>query len=1452
VLDQREEEIEESISTPPDRSPEVSDCEGESWASPGFGEWLQRATIDDVVAKYTKDSSVYHFVRDYESTGPEILYVPAFLPGGSRRDFLVDSGASKSVIDESVYLSLPEPRPVLNPTNVKFQVANGAAMRPKGVIHAPVTFDDGVTHVKVHLPLFVCSTGSSGKCILGSDAGIRLGLTLDWAKKQLHFDSKYARLPLNCTAGRPDRPEPYTAKTLQSVVVKAYCYAGVTVGTRHGMPPRSWRSHAYVEAVDTLWEERGLLVVPGMIDFGRGPDEICLVNMNEYDVVIRKGTALGQLQPGAEEKGNGYESLASVHEVVSEEPGGLESMFNIVCPRGEQVFSAQERQDLYNIFGLQKPEDPFGSEPPLSTLDSDEDSMDEMHYPDVEPSKESPQALSDPLNKLLARSKDTLTSDQMILVEKLLKNMETTFMDPSTPLVGTSAVVHYVDTGEQRPIRIPPRRVDPGKREVIEKEILKMLEAGVIRESSSPWSSPIVLVKKSDGTTRFCIDYRKLNEVTRKNSYPLPRIDDHLEALKGNSWFCTLDLASGYWQIQMYEGDKEKTAFASHMGLYEFNVMPFGLTNAPATFQALMEEVLKGLIGKSCLLYLDDIIVYGRTFEEVYQNLQDVMKRLKKYNLKLKAKKCSLFQRSVKFLGHVVSEKGIACNPETVQAVQDLGQPRDKTGVRSILGLGNYYRRFIKDYCLITHPLQLLTHLDVDFYWTEEHETSLQKLKDALCSAPVLAYPDMSEGKTFIVDTDASDYQIGGVLSQEQDGEERVIMYASKGFHGSQLRWCTTRRELWGIVYMVTKAFKYYLNNRDFLVRTDHASLTWMHNFPRNSNDTICRWIFYLSEVGRMKVVYRPGKKHGNADAMSRLRPVTRDCPIPICKDPGHRLTKAKTRKEDPAPKAKVTKKHKKIGVDLLKQPKVIQAVNRLQASMEEGYSDLVPSLTAAAMREAQQKDSSIKRFTQLFEENVVKPSAKLLAGESQEVRTYCVLWEEMRMIEGVLYRVGVSEHDPLSMRVVVPFIMRQDIMERLHEGRWAGHPGMSKMKHVLFSRYYWPRAGKDVEAWVRCCERCAVSKKGPHRRKHPLIQEISGAPFHRVAFDIIGPLPETNDGYRYILVMVDYFTKWAEAYPLTNRYAVDIADVMMSRWFVTYGVPLKLHCDNAREFRGQVMTELKSILGIKGTFTSGYRAQSNGMCERTNGTLETMIRSMVGERRNEWDKALPYVVGAYRSTPHATTGFTPNMLVFAREANIPSDIMYGSTLKRVQAPEFGCLCYHITEMRKTMIRCFEIARENAGVAAKRQRRIHDEGTAPRHFKPGDFVWFFEKRLSSRPLCMGWTGKFVVTKKLGPANYRIQRVEGGKSKVVHVDNLRLHNDQSSTNWIKERRVSPDKAVQTEEIPQLPEEVTPVRQTVVENPEKTLTGPPLRRSARLAKKRQVIHGAHLHVKLPVRR
>ena len=434
------------------------------------------------------------------------------------------------------------------------------------------------------------------------------------------------------------------------------------------------------------------------------------------------------------------------------------------------------------------------------------------------------------------------------------------FVSPGQSLGRTSAIKHSIRV-EGPPVRQPLRRIPYALQDTVRTEVQKMLKEEIIRESSSPWSSPVLIVKKKDGTWRFCVDYRKLNAITHKDAYPLPRVDETLESLSGSQFFTTLDLASGYWQVEVEEGDKEKTAFSTRNGHYEFNVMPFGLTNAPATFERLMECVLAGLTYEQCLVYLDDIVIFNMTFPQHLEQLATVFQHLRKAGLTLKSEKCHFAQKEIHYLGHIVSCKGVQADPEKIKAITSYPVPYDIKELRQFLGLSNYYRRFIEHYSDITEPLHKLTRKSGSSYqWTE-----LRVLKQRLTTLPILVYPNFSH--PFVLATDASGIALGGILSQTTDGKEQVIAYWSRKMNKAERRYSTIEREALAVVALV-KEFYPYLYGRPFTLLTDHNPLTSLQGL-KDTGGRLTRWLLYLQQFD-IKVLYRPGRCNGNADTMSR------------------------------------------------------------------------------------------------------------------------------------------------------------------------------------------------------------------------------------------------------------------------------------------------------------------------------------------------------------------------------------------------------------------------------------------------------------------------------------------------------------------------------------------------------------------------------------------------------
>ena len=934
-----------------------------------------------------------------------------------------------------------------------------------------------------------------------------------------------------------------------------------------------------------------------------------------------------------------------------------------------------------------------------------------------------PKELRDALWSAVEANKDLKESEKEQLYHLLLAYKDT-FAHNQADLGRTDRVQHEVRTDDAYPIRQRVRRTAPAQREETRKLIEEMLHKDIIQPSSSPWASPVVLVRKKDGSARFCVDYRRVNSVTKKDAYPLPRVDDTLDTLAGSQVFTTLDLISGYWQVEVKPEDREKTAFCTSEGLFEFKVMPFGLCNAPATFQRLMDAVLMGLQWSRCLVYLDDVVVPGKSFEDHLQNLKYVLDRFRSAGLKLNLSKCKFGRREVTFLGHVVTAQGVAADPAKLSKVASWPQPQSQRDVQQFLGFASYYRRFIKDFAVIARPLHHLTEKTAIFNWTEESEASFQKLRLKLVSPPVLAFPDHS--RSFILDTDASNTGIGCVLSQtKQDGSERVIAYGSRLLSKPERNYCVTRRELLAVVYF-TQQLRPYLLGKHFTLRSDHGSLTWLRNF-KEPEGQLARWLEKLEEYD-FTIIHRPGLKHSNADALSRL-------PCQQCGRPNH------------------------------------SSIEDTEETVEaDAVAHCFPGTSDEEMRKLQLDDPVIGPVLRHLQDGQ-QPDGNTCRSQSPPTRRLLEQWQRLELRNGVLGRRFVNQDDSEWFQLIVPHSLRNQILEELHGGVAGGHFGEEKTMGRLQARFYWPGQWADVRNWCRTCPMCVTRKTPTPRQRGPLGTIRAGYPMQIVAVDILGPLPKTKGGNAYVLVASDYFTRWVEAYAIPNQEAVTVAQKLVDELFCPFSTPEQLHSDQGRQFESDLIAEVCRILKIHKTRTTPYHPQGDGLVERFNRTLLDMLATMTKEQPGDWDGHIRRVCLAYNSSIQATTGYTPFFLMFGREARLPLDLMYHSC-----TPETVTHSEYATRMKDSIEKAYDRVRTKFGQEQRAQKQFYDQKCHGKPYTPGDLVWLHSTvvaRGKSRKLHHPWTGPWKVLKRIADTTYRLQDCRNPRKKlVVHFDRLK--------------------------------------------------------------------------------
>lgn len=1017
---------------------------------------------------------------------------------------------------------------------------------------------------------------------------------------------------------------------------------------------------------------------------------------------------------------------------------------------------------------------------------------------DKEMSKSDPR-LQEVLSKISLNTTHLSTSETLEITDLFAEYIDI-FKVEGGPHGHYSGVKHEIKTDGHPPIRSRPYRYAPHIQTEIRKQVHEMLDQGVIKESISPWSFPVVMVPKahSPGSYRFAINFKKLNDICPRDNFPLPNINDALDSLGAAKpkYFSTLDLAAGYWQIDLEESAKPLTAFVTQDGLYEFQRMPFGLHNAPATFQRAMQEILRGLNWKCVLCYLDDIIIFSNSFSEHLGHLRQIFDRLRQAGLKLQAKKCTFGQKEVRYLGHVVSENGIATDPDKVKIVKEYPTPSKVTEVRSFLGFVGYYRKYIKDFCRIAEPLTNLTRKNVCFIWDEKCKNAFETLKQKLQEPPILAYPRF-DGTEFILQTDASRVGLGFILAQKQEGKEKVISYGGRALHKGEKNYTTTELEALAVVEGVKKYGPYLQHGVKFTVVTDHCALKWLFS-KKQTIGHLARWAIKL-QAYTFDVIHIRGRNIGNVDALSRIR-YDRSSSHSDCVNCNECNSDVQDLQQ--ADNIWLDQDIAKISDDVLLDTAESNVIKEVQEDMKPNVNVVknlryqhgkrifndnevadkkVPTLPTEIDLQKYKEAVLVDHFAGSMLDFLEHDN---LPDDDLKARNIVLQADQYYVNDGLLYHIWhtpAKRHMPerSTYQLYVPNTFVDTVLNNCHDHVLAAHFGFQRTYSKIRQRYFWKGMYRDIDNWVRSCISCAKRKTHRHKVIAPLVTMRVPGTFQRVSVDILGPLPITTSGNRYVLCFTDHCTRWPILVPLKVTDAATIARAFFDHVICQHGCPETLLSDRGANFLSKIVLEVCRIMRTHKLNTSSYHPQCNAIQERYNAVILDTISHYVNEFHNDWDQYITAIQFAYRTTPaENSVGFSPFFLLYGREARLPLDVTLLSKCNYVDRN----LREHIHQLVSQLEIVRKVSKQHSEQNQAKMKERYDDRTKEISYQVGDVVWIYIPAVQpglSRKLMKFWSGPYLLVERTGLVNFRVRNLENNKlvSAPIHVNRMKFAYDR---------------------------------------------------------------------------
>lgn len=923
------------------------------------------------------------------------------------------------------------------------------------------------------------------------------------------------------------------------------------------------------------------------------------------------------------------------------------------------------------------------------------------------------------------------------------------------------------------PVYVRNYKIPHIHKQEIQAQVDKLKNDGIIEESCSNYNSPIILVPKkplpgsNEKRWRLVVDFRQLNKKLVSDVFPIPRIDDILDQLGRAKWFSVLDLQSGFHQIELDPNSRDYTSFSSNLGSYRFTRMPFGLKVAPNSFARMMQMAFSGLPPDSAFLYMDDIIVIGCSEKHHLANLESVFKVARRKNLKLNPQKCVFFKQEVTYLGHKCTNKGIQVDDTKYKIIADYPVPRDANEVKRFVAFCNYYRRFVKNFAEITGCLNKLTKKNQPFIWTVECQEAFNMLKTTLMNPPILQYPNFN--KTFILSTDASNLACGAILSQAHGNIDLPIAYASKGFTLGESNKSTIEKELTAIHWAINY-FRPYLYGQKFIIKTDHKPLVYLYSL-KNPSSKLTRMRLDLDEYDYI-IEYIKGKDNVGADALSRLSAddlksirINNMCILNV---QTRAMTKNKINKNNA-----VNDDNNNHGILAKenKQPKVYEVLDN---TLVMGIPHVKFFKNGHNFRIVIQRKNKIlaSNIIQVFDSKGNLVLEQVLAELEQlcknlrinDIKVYLneEIFKNVTVVQ--LKKIGLQKLKRLNIilcRMPIQIInesKQREIISQFHNNPLTGgHTGIRKTLMKVKSMYAWKNQRAQIIDFINNCRQCKLNKHGRNVKSPLVITETPQLPFDIVQIDTVGPLPATEDGFKYAITMQCQLTKYIITAAIKDKDAKSIAKAIYDAFILIYGPMKVLITDKGTEYVNSVISELTNLLGIEKRVSTSYHHETVGSIERNHRELNVYFRIYLGSEMCEWNKWLPTYTFCYNTTPNITHGFTPYELVYGKKVNLADS--FGSVVEPL---------YNVDNFNMEMKYRLQTARQRAQKyikSAKENQKISfDKNSKPISLKAGDKIKITNPAGHKFDSC--YSGPFTITKLLDNNNVEIVN-DSGARKIIH-------------------------------------------------------------------------------------